>query len=107
MAEIVVTLVTGNASWWKQRKYRREAAHRLRRLRAEGWSLAGLQRLRSASVDTRRRTAYHLARRDPGGAAAAATAGGSAHGRRANVEAADGEAGKSMGGTGGEDRAVS
>jgi hypothetical protein len=102
VADIVVTLVTGNASWWKQRKYRRETAHRLRRLRAEGWSLAGLQRLRSAGVDTRRRTAYHLVRRDPGGAAAA-TAGGSAHGRR--VEAADGDAG--MGGTGGEDRAVS
>lgn len=63
MAEIVVTLVSGNASWWKQRKYRRETAHRLRRLRAEGWRLAGLERLPSAGVDTRSRTAYRLVRR--------------------------------------------
>jgi hypothetical protein len=106
MAEIVLTLVTGNASWWKQRKYRRETAHRLRRLRAKGWSLAGFRRLASAGVDTRRWTAYDLRRRDPGGAAAPAAADGSAHGRRAKVGAADGDAGKGMGGTGGEDRAV-
>lgn len=87
MAAIVLILVTGNASWWKQRKYRREAAHRLRRLRAEGWSLAGLERLAAAGVDTRRRTAYHLLRRDPGGAAPAA-AGRSAQG--SGEEAADG-----------------
>lgn len=74
MTEIVLILVTGNASWWKQRKYRREAAHRLRRLRADGWSLAGFERLASAGVDTRRRTAYHLLRRDPAGAGAAARA---------------------------------
>ncbi|MCU0892933.1 MAG: hypothetical protein MUD06_01180 [Rhodospirillales bacterium] len=67
VVDIVVTLVTGNASWWKQRKYRREAAHRLRRLRAEGWSLRWLERLPAAGVDTRRRTAYHLARHDLGG----------------------------------------
>lgn len=70
MAEIVVTLVSGNTSWWKQRKYRREAAHRLRRLRAEGWRLAGLERLTSTGVDTRRRTAYRLVRHDLGGDAA-------------------------------------
>jgi hypothetical protein len=102
VADIVVTLITGNASWWKQRKYRRETAHRLRRLRAEGWSLAGLERLCSAAVDTRRRTAYHLVRHDPGGEAAAATAGGAAHEQGASRRQ---RAGK--GGTGGEGGAVS
>lgn len=67
MVRIVVTLVTGNTSWWKQRKYRRETAHRLRRLRADGWRLAGLERLLPAGVDTRRRTAYHLVRSGPCG----------------------------------------
>jgi hypothetical protein len=103
VADIVVTLVTGNASWWKQRKYRRETAHRLRRLRAEGWSLRGLERLAAAGVDTRRRTAYHLGRHDLAGDAVAAS--GKAAGAREPAGAAGRDAGK--GGTGGEGGAVS
>ena len=65
MAEIVVTLVSGNASWWKQRKYRRETARRLRRLRGDGWRLVGFARMEPSGVDTRRHTAYHLQRHEP------------------------------------------
>jgi hypothetical protein len=64
MTRIIVTLVNGNSSWWKRRKYRRETAHRLRRLRDDGWRLVGLTRLEASGVDTRRRTAYHLERAD-------------------------------------------
>lgn len=66
MTRITVTLVNGNSSWWKQRKYRRETAHRLRRLRDDGWRLVGLTRLEASGVDTRRRTAYHLERAEAG-----------------------------------------
>lgn len=66
MTQITVILVNGNSSWWKQRKYRRETAHRLRRFRNDGWRLVGLERLTPSGVDTRRRTAYHLERRNPG-----------------------------------------
>ncbi len=90
MTEIVVTLVSGNASWWKQRKYRRETAHRLRRLRAEGWRLAGFERLPQAGVDTRSRTAYRLVRNHLGGNGAPGSGGWA--GRRA-IEG--GERGKS------------
>ncbi|MGZ9033869.1 MAG: hypothetical protein ACXW25_05595 [Rhodospirillales bacterium] len=65
MVRIVVTLVTGNTSWWKQRKYRRETARRLRRLRGDGWRLVGFERMPASGVDTRRHTAYHLQRHEP------------------------------------------
>ena len=29
----VITLEIGNSSWWKNRKYRREAAHEIKRLK--------------------------------------------------------------------------
>jgi len=57
-----LTLVTGNASWWKARKYRREAAETLRGLRADGWRLAGFTRLPPRPYETRRFTAYTLER---------------------------------------------
>lgn len=62
MQQCILTLVSGNASWWKSRKYRKESAKRLRTLKREGWRLTALERLPVVGVDTRRRTAYHLHR---------------------------------------------
>ncbi len=62
MQQVVLTLVSGNASWWKSRKYRKETARRLRMLKRAGWKLASFERLASRGVDTRRRTAYHFTR---------------------------------------------
>lgn len=55
-----ITLVTGNTSWWKQRKYRREAAAALRQLRAQGWRCTGARRLPQSGIDSRRFTEYRL-----------------------------------------------
>lgn len=81
MAEIVVTLVSGNASWWKQRKYRRETAQRLRQLQGDGWTLVGFERVPASGVDTRRHTAYHLRRRDGSARPPAAEGGVDGEGR--------------------------
>ena len=62
MQQRVITLVSGNASWWKSRKYRKETAKRLRHLKREGWALTAVERLPITGVDTCRRSAYHLLR---------------------------------------------
>ena len=59
----VLTLVTGNSSWWKARKYRRETAARLWALRAEGWRLCRIERMARRGVDTRLFTRYTLWRK--------------------------------------------
>ena len=58
-----VVLVTGNSSWWKQRKYRREAARTLKSLRDHGWCCTGKLRLPQFGIETRRFTQYALVRR--------------------------------------------
>lgn len=58
MERKIVTLVTGNSSWWKQRKYRREAAAALRRLRNQSWRCCSQRRLPRQGADTRQFTEY-------------------------------------------------
>lgn len=58
--------VTGNSSWWKAKKYRREAAEALVACRARGWRLIAIRRLVPASVDTRTFSEYTLARGSAG-----------------------------------------
>jgi hypothetical protein len=65
MHTMSVTLVTGNSSWWKHRKYRREAARALNLLRHDGWRCASKERLPQCGIDTRRFTVYRLQRNDP------------------------------------------
>jgi hypothetical protein len=67
MEEKVISLVTGNSSWWKQRKYRREAASVLKQLRPDGWRWLSMKRLPGCGVDTRRFTVYCLQRPASGG----------------------------------------
>lgn len=57
-----LTLPTGNSSWWKARKYRRETAAELRGLRRDGWRLAGIDRQPPRPYETRRFTVYTLVR---------------------------------------------
>ena len=54
--------VTGNSSWWKARKYRRETAEALFQYRAQGWRLVAIRRLGAAGVDTRIFSEYTLER---------------------------------------------
>lgn len=61
MERKIATLVTGNSSWWKQRKYRRETASALKRLRSQGWQYCGMRRLPQQGADTRRFTEYAFA----------------------------------------------
>jgi hypothetical protein len=56
--QLTLDLVSGNSSWWKAVKYRRETAAYLRRLRREGWRLKQKTRLPRATVDTRCFTRY-------------------------------------------------
>jgi hypothetical protein len=55
--------VTGNSSWWKARKYRRETAEALFEYRAQGWRLVAIRRLGAAGVDTRIFSEYTLERK--------------------------------------------
>ena len=58
-----IRLVTGNSSWWKARKYRRETAATLLDWRARGWRLTAIRRLPRVGVDTRVFSEYRLMRR--------------------------------------------
>ena len=40
----VITLEIGNSSWWKNRKYRREAASRIREIRRKGYEIKLLKK---------------------------------------------------------------
>ena len=57
-----LTLATGNSSWWKARKYRRESAAELRAWRGQGWRLARIDRQPPRAYETRRFTVYTLVR---------------------------------------------
>ena len=47
-----VTLEVGNTSWWKNRKYRREAARELRELRLKYKRIKFLKKYRTQEANT-------------------------------------------------------
>ena len=48
----VITLEIGNSSWWKNRKYRREAASEIRELREKKKKVKLLKKYQLASSNT-------------------------------------------------------
>jgi hypothetical protein len=48
----VITLEIGNSSWWKNRKYRREAASNIRELRGKGYDIQLLKKYRLDESNT-------------------------------------------------------
>ena len=48
----VITLEIGNSSWWKNRKYRREAATKIREIRREGYDIQLLNKYRLNESNT-------------------------------------------------------
>ena len=48
----VITLEVGNTSWWKNRKYRREAANELKELRLKYKKVKLLKKYRVQEVNT-------------------------------------------------------
>ena len=48
----VITLEIGNSSWWKNRKYRREAAAKIREIRRKGYNIQFLKRYRLDESNT-------------------------------------------------------
>ena len=52
MTKELVTLKTGNTSWWKNRKYRWEAALSIRELRKSGFKVKRIKTYRSNGANT-------------------------------------------------------
>lgn len=48
----IITLEVGNSSWWKNRKYRREAAFEIRELRAKNKRVRLLNKYQLDSTNT-------------------------------------------------------
>ena len=48
----VITLEIGNSSWWKNRKYRREAASNIRDIRRKGYEIKLLKKYRLDEINT-------------------------------------------------------
>ena len=48
----VITLEIGNSSWWKNRKYRREAASNIREIRGKGYEIKLLKKYRLDESNT-------------------------------------------------------
>ena len=48
----VITLEVGNTSWWKNRKYQREAASEIRSLRMKNQKLKLIKKYRLESVNS-------------------------------------------------------
>ena len=48
----IITLEVGNTSWWKNRKYRREAAAELRKLRLEKKTIKLVKKYRTGDINT-------------------------------------------------------
>ena len=48
----VITLEIGNSSWWKNRKYRREAASNIREIRRKGYDIQLLKKYRLDESNT-------------------------------------------------------
>ena len=47
-----ITLEIGNSSWWKNRKYRREAASKIREIRRKGYCIQLLKKYRLGESNT-------------------------------------------------------
>ena len=52
MTKEFVTLKTGNTSWWKNRKYRREAALSLKEFRKSGFKVKRIKTYRLEGANT-------------------------------------------------------
>ena len=48
----VITLEIGNSSWWKNRKYRREAASTIKEIRGKGYDIQLLKKYRLDESNT-------------------------------------------------------
>ena len=48
----LITLEIGNSSWWKNRKYRREAAAKIREIRRKGYDIQLLKKYRLDESNT-------------------------------------------------------
>ena len=48
----IITLEVGNSSWWKNRKYRREAASEIRKLREKNKKVKLLKKYQLGSSNT-------------------------------------------------------
>jgi hypothetical protein len=48
----VITLEIGNSAWWKNRKYRREAASKIREIRRKGFDIQLLKKYRLDESNT-------------------------------------------------------
>ena len=48
----VITIEIGNSSWWKNRKYRREAASNIREIRRKGYEIKLLKKYRLDESNT-------------------------------------------------------
>ena len=48
----LITLEIGNSSWWKNRKYRREAAAKIREIRRKGYEIKLLKKYRLDEINT-------------------------------------------------------
>ena len=48
----IITLEIGNSSWWKNRKYRREAALNIREIRRKGYDIQLLKKYRLDESNT-------------------------------------------------------
>lgn len=48
----IITLEVGNSSWWKNRKYRREAAQEIREIRKKGFQVKFLKKYQLGANNT-------------------------------------------------------
>lgn len=50
-----IILERGNSCWWKDKKYRRETAQELKKIKKKGWKLAWKRKLEKkvGQIDTR------------------------------------------------------
>ena len=48
----IITLEIGNSSWWKNKKYRREAALNIREIRRKGYDIQLLKKYRLDESNT-------------------------------------------------------
>ena len=48
----IITLEVGNSSWWKNRKYRREAAQEIREIRKKGFRVKFIKKYQLGASNT-------------------------------------------------------
>ena len=59
-----IVLITGCSSWWKEKKYRKEAAKKLNTLRSQKWRINKIEKIVMSpkSIDTKVYKKYHLSK---------------------------------------------